>query len=212
MTETLDLNKKALRPDKLAELAIQDEKILQALLQGITPEAQKANVRENSSKVLIFLAENQPEVLLPYWTNFIKLLKSENGFSKYVAIHVITLLVQIDKKGLFEKVFDVYYGLLDDESVMVASHLAGTSGKIAKAKPALQPKITQCLLAVDKTHFNASRQALIKSYIIEAFSEYFEESEDKAMMIAFVKQQVDCESPKTRRAAKVFLQKWEGIE
>ena len=34
MTETLDLNKKALRPDKLAELAIQDEKILQALLKA----------------------------------------------------------------------------------------------------------------------------------------------------------------------------------
>jgi hypothetical protein len=136
-------------------------------------------------------------------------LKSDNGFSKYVAIHVIAFLVPLDEKGSFEKAFNTFYGLLDDESVMVASHAAGVSGSIAKAKPALQSKITKRLLGIAETHFEASRQDLIKSYIIEAFSQYVEEARDKVKIVEFVRHQLNASSPKTRKLAKEFLKKWD---
>ena len=210
MTAISDLNKKAIKPDVLAELAIEDEKLLDALLQGISPDVQKAVLRENSSKALVFMAEQWPETLLPHWSYFIGLLKSDNGFSKVVAIRVITSLIPLETTGLFDKAFNVFFDLLDDKSVMVASHTAGLSGKIAKAKPSLQSRITKRLLDIDKTHFDPSRQGLIKSYIIEALDQYFAESKNKTEIIAFVKQQVNCASPKTRKMAKAFLKKWEG--
>jgi hypothetical protein len=46
---------------------------------------------------------------------------------------------------------------------------------------------------------------LVKSDIIEAFDEYFEEAEDKEKIIEFVKRQLGCDSPKTRKAAARFL-------
>ena len=210
MTETLDLNKKTTRPDRIAELALEDEALLQALLAGISPEAKKAPVRENSSQALMYMAETWPEVLLPHWAYFAGLLKSDNGFSKYAAIYILTSLVRIDDQGRFEKTSNSYYSLLDDESVMVASHAAKNSSRVAKAKPALQTKITQRLLAIGKTHFDASRQDLIKGYIVEALDGYMEEAREKAKILAFVKEQLDCQSPKTRKLAKAFLQKWEG--
>jgi hypothetical protein len=72
-------------------------------LQGISPDAKKTQIRENTSKVLMLLSEQHPEVLLAHWDYLIGLLKSDNGFSKYAAIHVIATLVPADEQGRFEK-------------------------------------------------------------------------------------------------------------
>jgi hypothetical protein len=209
MNVTIDLTKKSTHPDLLAEKALEDDELLQALLRGVSPDVKKQALRENCSQALLYMAEQWPEMLLPHWEYFVGLLKSDNGFSKYVAIHVVALLVPLDKKGSFEKAFNVFYGLLDDDSVMVASHAAGVSGSIAKAKPNLQSKITKRMLGIGESHFEASRQDLIKSYIIDAFDQYFEGSKDKAKIIEFVRQQVNSSSPKTRKLSKEFLKKWD---
>jgi len=80
------------------------------------------------------------------------------------------------------------------------------SARIARAKPGLQTKITDRLLNIDKT--SQEHKDLIKAGAIESFSEYFEESKDKNEIIEFVKKQLNCESPKTRKKAKEFLKKW----
>ena len=51
---------------------------------------------------------------------------------------------------------------------------------------------------------------LIKAYAIEAFDEYFELSVNKNLIISFVKAQFESKSPKTRKVAKRFLEKWKG--
>jgi hypothetical protein len=160
---------------------------------------------------VLLLSEQHPEILLPHWAHFTKLLRSDNGFSKYVAIHVIANLVTAGDEGRFEKTFNTFYKLLDDESIMVASHVAGVSGQIAKAKPALQGKITRRLLDIDKTHFAPDRQALIISYALPSFAQYFADADarDQDRMLAFAHQQLECGSPKTRKLAKDFVATWE---
>ena len=198
-----------MNPETMAQHALHNQRALQDLLDGISPKTQKSIIRESSSKAVLYLSEQHPEVLLPHWAYFVKLLKSDNGFSKYVAIHVIANLVTAGDDGRFEKSFNAFYKLLDDESVMVASHVAGVSGQIARARPLLQPKITQRLLGITQTHFPAERQALIISYAIPALDEYFANSSarEQDRILAFVQQQIDCASPKTRRLAKDFVKK-----
>jgi hypothetical protein len=199
-----------MNPETMAQHALHNQRALQDLLDGISPKTQKSIIRESSSKAVLYLSEQHPEVLLPHWAYFVKLLKSDNGFSKYVAIHVIANLVTAGDDGRFEKSFNAFYKLLDDESVMVASHVAGVSGQIARARPLLQPKITQRLLGISQTHFPAERQALIISYAIPALDEYFANTSarEQDRILAFVQQQIDCASPKTRRLAKDFVKKW----
>jgi hypothetical protein len=197
-------------PQTMAQHALHSKRALQDLLDGISPRTQKSIIRESSSKAVLYLSEQHPAVLLPHWVYFVRLLKSDNGFSKYVAVHVIANLVTAGDEGRFEKSFNAFYRLLDDESVMVASHVAGVSGQIARAKALLQPKITQRLLGITQTHFPAERQALIVSYAIPSLDEYFAEAtaREQGRILAFVQRQIDCASPKTRKLARDFIKKW----
>lgn len=197
-------------PETMAQHALHSQRALQDLLDGISPKTQKSVIRESSSKAVLYLSVEQPQVLLPHWAYFVKLLRSDNGFSKYVAVHTLANLVTAGDEGRFEKSFNAFYKLLDDESVMVASHVAGVSGQIARAKPALRSKITQRLLGIPQTHFPAERQALITSYALLSLNEYFADStpRDQDRIVAFAQQQLDCASPKTRKLAKDFIKQW----
>jgi len=131
---------------------------------------------------------------------------SGNTHHKYIAIYIIANLTKVDSEERFEKIFNAYYGLLGDKSVIPAAHVAVNSGKIALAKPKLQAEITNRLLDIDSTV--QRHKDLVKASAIEAFDAYFEKSKDQARIIEFVKVQLNCESPKTREKAKAFLKKW----
>jgi hypothetical protein len=185
-------------------MALKDEKLLQELLDGVL--SIKDAVRYNSFKTLNFLSEKHPERLYGKWDFFVDLMRSDNTHRKYIAIYIIANLTKADSENKFEKLFNAYYALLGDKSVIPATHVAVNSGKIALAKPKLQAKITNRLLNIDSTV--QRHKDLVKASAIEVFDAYFEQSEDQARIIEFVKAQLDCESPKTRKMAKAFLKKW----
>jgi len=202
-----ELSKKSVNIESVAKRALDDEKALSTLLEGLT--SKNETIRENSFKTLLLISEKHPEVLYPKWDFFVEMIDSDNAYWKYIAIYIIANLTRIDIKNKFEEIFDDFYHLLNDKSMIPAAHLAGNSGKIAQAKPKLQTKITNKLLSMYKTHHVPERRDLIKGYAIESFSEYFEEAENKNKIIDFVKKQLNCKSPKTRKIAKDFLKKWD---
>ena len=187
----------------MPERAIIDEKPINELLK--TLKSRDDTERYSSFETLLRLSEQQPDLLYPRWDFLVDMLDSDNAYWKLIAVRLIANLTRVDTEDRFEKIFDKYYNLLSD-SVIVAGHIAANSGKIARAKPELQTKITGRLLNIDKT--NQKHKDLVKAGAIDSFGEYFEESKDKEQIIEFVKQQLDCESPKTRKKAKEFLKKW----
>ena len=202
----IDLSKKKLNVKNVAKKALGDKKVISELLDGIL--SKKETIRFNSFKVLLLLSEEHPKVLYPEWDFFADLLNTDNTYHKYIAIYILANLAVDDPKGRFEKIFNKYYGLLDDQSVIPPAHVAANSAKIAKAKPKLQTKITNRLLVIDKTRHKPERKALIKSYVIEAFGELFEGAKNKRKMLEFVKAQLNSKSPRTKKKAKEFLKKW----
>jgi hypothetical protein len=196
--------KKGANPETLAQMALKDEKVLQEALDGIL--SKKDVVRQNSFQTLNFLSEKHPDRIYGKWDFFANLIHKGNAFHKYIAVWIIANLTKTDPENKFEKLFDAYYGLLGDKSVIPAGHVAAKSGIIALAKPELQAEITSRLLDIDNTV--QRHKDLVKSGAIEAFDTYFEKSIDKARIIEFVKAQLNCESPKTRKMAKEFLEKW----
>jgi hypothetical protein len=192
-------------PRNLASKAVEDRKLLSELLVGIL--SKKHSTRQNSFKALSLLSEGHPKVLYPSWDYFADLNKSGESGSKYIALHIIANLTRADSENKFDGLFDEYYELLNDDSVVIAAHLAGNSGKIAKVKPELQTRITDRLLSIDETQHTPEHKNLIKSYAVESLDEYFEEAKDKEKVIEFVKMQVGNKSPRTRKKAKEFLKK-----
>jgi hypothetical protein len=194
-------------PKNLASKAVEDRRLLSELPVGIL--SKKHSTRLNSFQALTLMSEEHPKVLYPSWDYFADLIKSGELSSKYIALHIIANLTRVDSENKFDQLFDEYYELLNDDSVVTAAHLAGNSGKIAKAKPELQTKITDRLLSIDETQHTPEHKNLIKSYAVESLDEYFEEAKDKERITEFVKKQVGNKSPRTRKKAKEFLKKRE---
>ena len=202
-----DLDKKNVSVKKVAGKALEDKAVLSELLEGVL--SKKERIRFNSFKVLLLLSEERPKVLYAKWDFFADLLSSPNTYLKYIAIHIIANLTMVDIRGKFQKIFDQFYSLLDDKSVIPASHVACTSATIAQAKPGLQTKITNKLLAIDKTRHRPERRDLIAGYAIETFSGYFEGAKNKRKILQFVRDQLESRSPTTRKKAREFLRRWD---
>jgi hypothetical protein len=190
--------------ESAADKALMDKKVLQKLLEGVL--SKNDAVRQYSFQALNLLSKKHPERLYGEWDFFADLILKGNSFHKYIAIYIIANLTEADPENKFEKLFDTYYGLLGDKSVIPAAHVAANAGKIALAKPELQLEITNRLLDIDATV--QRHKDLVKASAIEAFEAYFEKSKDQKRIIEFVKAQLNCESPKTREKAKAFLKKW----
>jgi hypothetical protein len=207
MSSQVNLDNKLVAPDRIAEFAIDDQELLQELLAGVAPQTQKSSLRENCSQALMFMAETWPETLLPHWNYFVQLFKSSNGSSKYVAIYVIASLTKA-APDRFASTFNDYFGLLNDESVMVASHAALNAAKIALACPSQQNEIIHQLLQIDQTQHNPNHLGLVKAYIIEALDLLFPEATNQSEIMEFIKAQIECPSPKTVKLAKIFIKKY----
>ena len=189
----------------ITEKAIKDEKLLSKLLDEILSKDDE--VRFNSFKILMRISEEYPGVLYPKWDCLADLLDSDNHYRRFIGINLLANLATIDTKNKFEKTFDRYFSQIDSDRTMVAGQAVLNSGKIAKAIPNLQTKITNKLLNIDKI-YHGKQTNLMKAYAIEAFDEYFEEASDKEKILDFVKIQLESKSPKARKAAKEFLKRW----
>lgn len=207
MAAQVDLENKLVTPDRIAEIALDDPALLQELLAGVAPQSQKSARRENCSQALMFMAETWPEPLLPHWDFFVQLFKSSNGFSKYVAIYVIASLTKA-APAQFASTFEEYFSLLDDESVMVASHAALNAAKIAEACPSLQTEIINRLLTVDQTHHDPGHLGLVKAYVVETLDALYPSASNQSEIMEFVRAQIDSISPKTVKISKLFLKKY----
>lgn len=190
----------------LAREALDDRELISQLMQALTSSEER--IGYNSLRVLLFVSEERPDLLYPQWDFFVDLLGGDNTYFKLRGAHLITSLTRVDSENKFDKIFDRYYSLLDDRSVVAATQIAANSGKIARAKPALQNRITDRLLSIDTTHHNQERRDRIKGYVIDSLGEYFEQVEDKQRILAFVEEQLESKSPSTAKKAKGFLKRW----
>ncbi len=200
-----DLNDKNMNVENMASKALKKEGVLSNLIDNLTTKNE--TVRYNCSKTLNLLSEEHPEVLYPKLDFFVELLNSDHTYWKLSVIPIIANLTRIDTENKFERIFDEYYRLLEDKSMIPAAWIADYSGRIARAKPELQTRITEKLLSIDKTHHHPERRDLIKAGAIESFDEYFEEAKDQKRILEFVKKQLKCKSPKTVKKAAEFLKK-----
>jgi hypothetical protein len=192
----------------IAAKTIEDSGLLAELLEGL--KSKDETFRYNCHKVLMKVSKTRPELLYPSWDYLVEHLKSDNSYHKMSATHLIVNLVKVDTGDRFAGIFDLFYGLLDDRSMVVAYYVAQNSAKIIKAKPELENRVIERLLAIDETHHPLGRKELIKAGIIEAFDELFEDSGVKPEIMSFVRAQTDSGSRKTAKTAKRFLEKWGG--
>ena len=193
------------KPEDFARKAVNRREIINDLTELIFEK--KEQIRFNSFETLRIISEEKPEVIYPKWEVLEGLLTHKNNYLKFIGINLIANIVMVDQKGLFEKIFDTYYGILREDVTIAPAYVVRNSWKIVQAKPELEQRITNMLLHLDAIH-PGKQLAMIKGEAIETFGKYFELSNNKDGILKFVKDQLDNPSPKARKLAKQFLEKW----
>lgn len=206
----LDLTNQTVRPEHLAALAIEDPELMRELLDGILPSPQPEARRGNCSQALLWLAENQPQMLLPHWEHFATCLRSDNGYSVYVAVYVIAALAVIDTEDRFARICRDYLNLFASEKTMVAGHAIRCAARIALACPRYCEAILHDLLTIESIH-RGKNMGLVVGYVIEALALLFDAVENKGEIFTFVERHALSDSPRTRKQAKEFLEKIGGV-
>ena len=191
------------------ERAKADPAFVVEMVKAVHPTRQVREQREMASQVLMVLAEDTPQLITPYLSDFYSFLMDKNAFSKMVSVYCICGLVLAGLEPQFSEGIEKFLAMLEDDSVMIASHCALNAGKIAKKISTYEPEITASFLKV--TELPHKQKDLITAYVIEAFEGFAEHSKRMDEINAFVWQQLENHSPKARDAAQHYLQRFELI-
>lgn len=162
-----------------------------------------ATLKFQSAKVLNERSKSNPKEVYPHFDSFAELLSSSNNILKWNAIRVISNLVAVDKEKKFDKLFDRYYALLDDQSMITAASLIDSSATIVSARPNLEDKILDRILGINKTHHGGECKNILIGKVILFLSGTEKLYTDKRV-VNFVKQALT----NSRHATKVKAEKY----
>jgi hypothetical protein len=194
------------KPEDLAERARRDSVLLATVFEGMSSSDPK--LRFKSAKILNVMSQKEPGKLYPKIDFFINLLDSDNSIVKWNAIDVVANLASTDVEGRFEEILGKFYGLLQEGSLITASHVVANSWKIVDAKPELENRITEQLLKIEKTKLPTEEcRNILIGHAILCFDKYFDRIQNKDEVITFVKGQMNNSRNATKAKAEKFLKK-----
>jgi hypothetical protein len=189
--------------EALAGVVAGNDEAIKLVIDGLTFVVD--TYRYNCNRLIVAVAASYPKLVYPYWQSLAGLLESSNTYHRCSAINVLPHLIPADGGGKFYQMFDRYFGLLDDESVIPPCYIARSCPTIASHLPEALQRIVDKLLTIDATHHESGRKDLIKADIILALEQLYDRVDNKSEVLRFVKNQLGCSSPKTRKAAEAFL-------
>lgn len=200
-----ELNKN--KPEDLAERAGRDSVLLATVFEGMSSSDPK--LRFKSAKILNLTSQKEPGKLYPKIDFFINLLECDNSIIKWNAIDIVANLTSADVDGRFEEIFEKFYGLLQEGSLITAGHVVASSWKIVEAKPHLENRITEQLLKIEKTKLPTEEcMNILIGHAILCFDKYLDRIRNKGEVITFVKRQLNNSRNATKTKAEKFLKKY----
>lgn len=208
----LKLSNKSLTKEALLQKVKENPNLIPEVLNGVS--SSKAAIRYGCAKVLMDLSEEQPERLYPYIDSFTVLLDSKYRILIWNAMAIIANLARVDREKKFDKLFDKYYGFLNDPYMVTVANVVGNSCKIALAKPYLVQMIASELLKIENIattpHLTAECKRVITEKAIEYFDVLFDRIEAKDEVLSFVKRNKNSPRKSLKTQAENFLKKWQA--
>lgn len=194
--------------DKFADKALKDPQIRDTLVQFMLNN-QKIMVYYHSFYILSEASQREPKLFYHNWDDFLSLLNHHNSYHRDFALVLLANLTKVDKENKFYLIFDDYFSHINDEKFMTARKCIQNTAKILANREELTEDIINILLDVDnRSDFPEKRKALLKSDVIELFSEFYLQIEDKQRINEFVKGELNSISPKTRIKAGEFIKEY----
>ena len=201
---------KSLTGKELFREVMENWDLLPKVLGGVS--SSKAAIRYGCAKVLMDLSEKHPDKLYPHMDFFVNLLDSKYRILTWNALAIIASLTKVDGEKKFDKIFNIYYDLVNDEYMVTVANVVGNSSKIALAKPYLTDRITNELLKVENIstspHLTEECKRVIAEQAIQSFNIFFDQVKQKEKVIRFAERHVATSRRTLNMAAEKFLKKW----
>ena len=202
---------KSLSKQDLLIMVKKDNSLVPELIEGMN--STKAAIRYGCGSVLMDLSETNPDKIYPQIDELKDFLDSKYRILVWQSLAIIANLARVDSENKFDKLFDKYYNLINDEYMVTVANVVGHSGKIALAKPHLTNKILNHLLSVDKLRTGLRLTEECKKVIaeksIQSIDQFYQQIENKQEVINFVKKYVDSSRKSLKKKAEDFVNKWE---
>ncbi len=204
----LEISDKDLNIDEFAKRAINDSELRDKIV-NLMLNHQHIMVYYNSYNTISRAIQIRPELFYPYWDDFSTLLNHHNSYHRDFALVLLANLTRVDKENKFSRLSGDYFNHLNDEKFMTAHKCIQNTAKILESKYELTGDIIDILLDVDnRCDFPLKQKALLKSGVIELFINFYGQIKDKERVNEFVKDELGSISPKTRKMAKKFMEKY----
>ncbi len=167
-----------------------------------------SKIKYGCAKNLLAMAKDNPAELYPHIDFFVELMRSENNVLKWTAIDIIGFLSKVDKGKRVDKLMDKLFSLLNAGKMITANHTITTLGNIALTKPEYKKIITNELLKVEHYNYDTGEcRNIAIGKVILAIGLYFNQLENKKVVIEFVERQTKNNRNATKKKAEQFLKK-----
>lgn len=204
---------------RIADKNVNIYEFVEAVLNDENTRAEVVEQLLNNRNIMIYYhcyyiiskaSEEKPELFYKYWNDFTELLNHKNSYHRDIGLTIIGNLTKVDEKNLFSSIFNKYIKHFNDDKFMTAQCFVQNMKKVLKNKNEYAEKIIKIFIDIDKRCSYSKRQKeLLKSDIIEVLDVAYESIIDKTEIIEFVRAQSSSMSPKTKKKAKEFLNKYD---
>jgi hypothetical protein len=195
--------------EKISGLVIKNPLIIKEIIDQLKTE--KTALKFSYEKILRLLSEKSPDLIYPYFDDFVGFLNSQNNFIKWSAILTIANLTAVDSENKFDMIFKKYYQPVTGPAMITAANIIGSSWKIVLSKPYLTEKILKEILKVQKAKYihqgklSAECKNVVSGQAIDSFVMLFDKIKNKKPVIKFVKAQLNNSRPAVAKRAEKFL-------
>ncbi|MBD3254947.1 MAG: hypothetical protein GF383_07625 [Candidatus Lokiarchaeota archaeon] len=203
-----DISKKDFEKQKYVELAISNPQTRDFIVENMINNSHIMKYY-HCFDILEEVGSLKPELLYKYWDEIYKLLFHSNSYHRNFGLILLAQLAKIDEENKFIDIIDDYLNLLNDDRIMTAEACIKNVIKIASIKPELSETVVDRLLDFENSiKYSEKQKAVIMSFLIEGFHLLYENFPKKDVLFKFVKKHIESISPKTRKVAKNFINKY----
>jgi len=154
-------------------------------------------------------SQQQPELFYPYWEDIAGLLHHPNSYHRDFALEIIGNLTQIDQENRFTHIEDEYFGVINDEKFMTGNCCVKNLLKIYRHKAGQRERIIETFLDIDnQCEYTEKQKGVLKADVLDIFDEIYADAPERERINAFIREEVNCVSPKTRKKAKELIEKY----
>jgi hypothetical protein len=168
-----------------------------------------AGVKFGCSKSLVLMSETNPDLLRPEIETVLKLLGSGNQILKWNAIAMLGNLAAAGHLHPIGPALRKLYQFLTGGELIAANHAISSLGKIGRAFPKQQEKITSQLLAMEHALFETDEcRNIAIGKCIQAMNIFLNPERVPQKVLEFAHRQTGNGRRATAEKAKTFLRKF----